>query len=126
MSKPQISSDEAVVRPRDLDTINLRVPHATLKVRSFGLTDPGKVRDTNEDQFLIGVLRKALEVQQTSLPQQPKVQHACDQGYLFVVADGMGGRAGGERASALAIDSVETFIAGNLEVVLPVQRQGRR
>src|SRR5262249_15442548 len=30
--------------------------------------------------------------------------------YLFVVADGMGGHAGGEKASALAIDSVESFI----------------
>jgi PPM family protein phosphatase len=115
MSKPQISSDEAIVRPRDVDTINLTVARATLKVRSFGLTDPGKVRDTNQDQFLIGVLRKALEVQQTSLPQQPKIQHACDQGYLFVVADGMGGRAGGERASALAIDSVETFMLETLK-----------
>lgn len=115
MSIPQISSDEAVVRPRDLDTLILPVTRATLKVRSFGLTDPGKVRDTNEDQFLIGVLRKALEVQQTSLPQQPKVQHACDQGYLFVVADGMGGRAGGETASALAIDSVETFMLETLK-----------
>jgi protein phosphatase len=56
-----------------------------------------------------------LGVQQTSLPQQPKVQHACDQGYLFVVADGMGGRAGGERASALAIDSVETFMLETLK-----------
>jgi len=81
----------------------------TLAVRSFGLTDPGKVRDANEDQFLIAVLRKALEVQRTSLPR-PKVQHGSDQGYLFVVADGMGGQAGGEKASALAIDSVETFM----------------
>jgi serine/threonine protein phosphatase PrpC len=115
MSMPQVSSDEAIVRPSDLDTINLSVARATLKVRSFGLTDPGTVRDTNQDQFLIGVLRKALEVQQTSLPQQPKVQHACDQGYLFVVADGMGGQAGGETASALAIDSVETFMLETLK-----------
>jgi PPM family protein phosphatase len=114
MSMPQVSSDEAVVRPSDLDTINLSVARKTLTVRSFGLTDPGTVRDTNEDQFLIGVLRKALEVQQTSLPQ-PKVQHAGDQGYLFVVADGMGGRAGGETASALAIDSVETFMLETLK-----------
>ena len=109
MSKPQISSDEAVVRPRDLDTLILTVARATLKVRSFGLTDRGKVRETNQDQFLIAVLRKALEVQRTSLPQ-PKLHHGSDQGFLFVVADGMGGHAGGEQASALAIDSVETFM----------------
>ena len=78
-------------------------------MRGFDLTDPGKVRDTNQDQFLIAVLRKTLQVQRTSLPV-PKVQYSSDQSHLFVVADGMGGHAGGEQASALAIDSVEAFI----------------
>lgn len=82
---------------------------APLSVRSFGLTDPGKVRANNEDQFLVAVLFKALQVEQTSLPQK-RVQHSSDRSYLFLVADGMGGHAGGERASALAMDSVETFI----------------
>ena len=82
---------------------------APLSVRSFGLTHPGKVRETNEDQFLIAVLLKALQVECTSLPQ-PKFQHSSDRSYLFVVADGMGGHAGGEKASALAVDSVESFI----------------
>jgi protein phosphatase len=80
-----------------------------LTVRSFGLTDPGKVRAANEDQFLIAVLLKALQVERTSLPQ-PQVQHSSDRSHLFVVADGMGGHAGGQKASALAIDSVESFI----------------
>ena len=109
MSKPQMTSDVAVVSPRDVDTLVLPGARAQLAVRSFGLTDLGKVRDSNEDQFLIAVLRKALEVQRTSLPRR-KVQHGSDQGYLFVVADGIGGSAGGEQASALAIDSVETFM----------------
>src|SRR4029077_6663224 len=52
---------------------------------------------------------KALQVEQTSLPQAT-VQHSSDQSYLFVVADGIGGHVGGEEASALAIDSVESFI----------------
>jgi len=109
MSALQMSSDVAVVRPRDVDTMTLPDMHPPATVRSFGLTDRGKVRDRNEDQFLIAVLRKALDVQRTSLPQRT-VQHGSDQGYLFVVADGMGGHAGGEQASALAIDSVETFM----------------
>jgi PPM family protein phosphatase len=109
MSKPQISSDVAVVGPRDVDTLTLVDARPPLTVRSFGLADPGKVRETNEDQFLIATLLKALQVERTSLPQ-PKVQHSSDRSYLFVVADGMGGHAGGEKASALAIDSVESFI----------------
>lgn len=85
-----------------------------LTVRSFGLTDRGKVREKNEDHFLIAVLLKALQVQSTSLAQ-PKVQRSHDRSHLFVVADGMGGRAGGEKASALAIDSVESFVLDSLK-----------
>jgi serine/threonine protein phosphatase PrpC len=83
-------------------------------VRSFGLTDTGKVRSTNQDQFLVAVLLKSLRVEQTSLPQQ-SVQQSSDRSHLFVVADGMGGHAGGEQASAMAIDSVETFILGTFK-----------
>jgi serine/threonine protein phosphatase PrpC len=109
MSEPQISSDVAVVNRHAPDTVTLPDGHPPLSVLSFGLTNAGKVRATNQDQFLIAVLLKALQVQQTSLPQR-KVQHSSDRSYLFVVADGVGGHAGGEQASALAIDSVETFI----------------
>jgi PPM family protein phosphatase len=109
MSEPQISSDMAVMKPHDMDTAKSLDACPPLDVRSFGLTDAGKVRDTNEDQFLIAVLLKALQVERTSLPQ-PKLQHSSDRSYIFVVADGIGGHVGGERASALAIDSVESFI----------------
>jgi protein phosphatase len=109
MSNPQITSNETVVKPKDVETLKVLDARPSLAVRSFGLTDAGKVRDINEDQFLIAVLLKALRIERTSLPQ-PKVQHSSDQSHLFVVADGMGGHAGGEKASALAIDSVESFI----------------
>jgi PPM family protein phosphatase len=109
MSELLVQSDTAVVGPHDLDTIDLPERHAPLTVRSFGLTDVGKVRKTNEDQFLIASLVKALQVQQTSLPQPP-LQHSRDQSFLFVVADGMGGMAAGEQASALAVGSVESFV----------------
>lgn len=109
MSEPQVSSDVAVVNTHGPDTLMLPNDQPLLSVHSFGLTDVGKVRATNEDQFLIAVLLKALHVEQTSLPQR-RVQHSSDRSYLFVVPDGMGGHAGGEQASAMAIDSVETFI----------------
>lgn len=109
MSDPQISSDTAVLRSHYMDTAKQPDTCPPLTVLSFGLTDRGKIRDRNEDQFLTAVLLKSLQVQRTSLPQ-PKVQHSSDRSYVFVVADGMGGHAGGEKASALAIDSVESFI----------------
>jgi serine/threonine protein phosphatase PrpC len=109
MNELHILSDVAVVKPHDMDTVKLPTTGVPLTVRSFGLTDPGKVRTTNEDQFLIAVLLKALQVERASLPQS-KVQHSSDRSYLFIVADGMGGHAGGKEASALAIGSVESFI----------------
>ena len=109
MNTPGIHSDVAVVEPDQVDTVKLLDERPPLTVRSFGITDPGRVRQNNQDQFLIAVLRKALQVRRTSLPL-PKVHYSDDQSHLFVVADGMGGHAGGEQASALAIDSVEAFI----------------
>ena len=77
-------------------------------VKAFGITDTGKVRRTNEDQFLIAELTKSMRVWQTSLPE-PKVQVGEERAHLFLVADGMGGHQAGERASALAVAAIEQF-----------------
>lgn len=79
-----------------------------LSVTAFGLTDRGRVRTNNEDQFLIADLTKAMHVRQTSLPE-PKLRTAEEQAHLFLVADGMGGHNAGERASALAVVAIEHF-----------------
>src|SRR4051794_7609298 len=84
---------------------------APLSVQSFGMTDTGNVRSNNEDQFLIASLVKARHVRQTSLPIQ-EFQQSHDRGHLFIVADRI---AGGETASALAIESVEQFVLETLE-----------
>jgi PPM family protein phosphatase len=83
-------------------------PPRRLTVKAFGVTDKGKVRTTNEDQFLIAELTKAMRVWQTSLPE-PKLQVGEERAHLFLVADGMGGHRAGERASALAVAAIEQF-----------------
>jgi protein phosphatase len=108
MSELAMQTDVKVVAPQHVETAELPLA-APLEVSCFGLTDRGRVRESNEDQFLVAELVKALRVRYTSLPQ-PKVRQSSDRSYLFVVADGIGGSAAGERASALAIDSVETFL----------------
>ena len=79
-----------------------------LAVKAFGITDTGKVRETNEDQFLIAELSKRMRVWQTSLPE-PKLQVGEDRAHLFLVADGMGGHRAGERASTIAVAAIEQF-----------------
>jgi protein phosphatase len=91
-----------------------------LRVRSYGLTDPGRKRSHNEDQFLVATLSKALQVQHTSLPQDD-VYYSGPQGHLFLVADGVGGNAAGEKASALAVSVIENFVLDTLNWCLQLR-----
>jgi PPM family protein phosphatase len=84
-----------------------------LAVRSFGLTDPGRVRPSNEDHFAIVELVRTLYVRQTSVPQS-EAQYSSHRGHLFLVADGMGGHQAGEVASALSVVSIEGFLLNTL------------
>jgi len=94
-----------------------------LSVQSFGVTDRGRVREKNEDQFLIAALTTALRVQQSSLPQT-QVRYADGQANVFIVADGMGGHAGGEHASALAVGTIEEFLLNALQWVFTLRGPG--
>jgi len=85
-----------------------------LVIRSYGLTDPGRKRQTNEDQFLIAELTKTMHIVQTSL-SSPSAIHGEQRGHLFLVADGMGGHNAGEEASRLAVASIEAFTVDALK-----------
>src|SRR5438445_13604806 len=101
MSATQTSSDATLLlEPDDPSAVS-----RPFRVRSYGLTHPGRVRASNEDSFLVAELRKVMKVAQTNLPQPP-AWYSEERGHLFLVADGMGGHQAGERASALAVMAV--------------------
>ncbi|HEU5039943.1 MAG TPA: protein phosphatase 2C domain-containing protein [Gemmatimonadales bacterium] len=82
-----------------------------VRVDARGLTDIGKKRKGNEDHFVVMTLRRAAEVRETSLPDP----HVFDglrgpEGWLFVVADGVGGLAGGELASQTAVTALAEYL----------------
>jgi PPM family protein phosphatase len=109
MSLPDTNSDLQRTEP-------LKVPKTDrpFVVRSFGLTDRGRVRPANEDHFVTVELARTISVHQTSVPQA-KAQYSSHRGHLFLVADGMGGHQAGEVASALGVVSVESFLLDSLK-----------
>jgi len=77
-------------------------PQGDVIVNVFGRTDVGRTREHNEDCFVVADLS-------TDNPTlQPEVRRHIlgPKGTLFMVADGMGGAAAGEIASAMAVEVV--------------------
>ncbi len=83
----------------------------TVAVDSFGITDKGKVRDSNDDNFLIVEVRKSIDVQHSSLnPDALGNRFGSSRGRLFVVADGVGSGPEGDRASGDTIEALLRYV----------------
>jgi protein phosphatase len=77
----------------------------------FGVTHPGRVRSENQDHFLIGTLHRDLVVHASSLQSTADLPLRGDRLATFaVVADGVGGRAGGAEASHLAVETIARYL----------------
>jgi PPM family protein phosphatase len=71
-------------------------------VHVFGKTDVGRTREHNEDSFVVADLSTG----NATLQPEVRSHNAGPRGSLFMVADGMGGAAAGEIASAMATEEV--------------------
>src|SRR5439155_23688347 len=71
-------------------------------VHVFGRTDVGRTREHNEDAFVVADLTSG----DASLQPKVRTHTIGERGSLFMVADGMGGAAAGEIASAMATEVV--------------------
>lgn len=77
----------------------------------YGLTHPGRVRQENQDHFLLCSLRKEVVVHLTSLPAAGQLGAANERvAFLAMVADGVGGGARGEQASRLAVEAITEYV----------------
>lgn len=78
----------------------------------FGLTHQGKVRKTNQDNFLVGTLHKRVDVKYSSLAEgADNISGEERLAFLIMVADGVGGSEHGEAASRLAVESVSQYVS---------------
>lgn len=75
---------------------------APIMVQVYGLSDVGRTRNHNEDAFIAANLSHGEPFRFGGILEQP----SDPVGMLFMVADGMGGAAAGEIASATAVDVV--------------------
>jgi protein phosphatase len=96
-----------------------------IQVDAFGCTDVGKVRSQNQDHYLIATLRRTLEIESTSIPAEA-VQNLGPgaRALLLLVADGVGGGAGGEEASTGTLDAIVRYMAGTSRFFDRLDEQG--
>jgi protein phosphatase len=78
----------------------------------YGLTHPGKVRNDNQDNFLVCALRRQMVVQMTSLAEPDRLMAGSERvALLMMVADGVGGGARGAEASRIALEGVSRYVS---------------
>jgi len=97
------------------------------KIESYGLSHTGRVRPANEDHFVIASLQRSLELRQTNLDDRALFDRLRGpKAYLYAVADGVGGQAGGRLASGMAVETIVEYLSetvGSYHAVPPGEEQ---
>jgi protein phosphatase len=107
-------AEEAAIEGDDAPTVVL--PMKLLSLEDAGRTDIGRQREHNEDYFSIQTEIKRLET--------PSGRSLQAKG-LYILCDGMGGHAGGEVASALAVDTLRQYFESCWQDQLPSEARIR-
>jgi protein phosphatase len=85
-------------------------------IKSFGLTHAGKIREANEDNFLIVDVRKSVLIRHSSLPAKTLADRfGSADAHLFVVADGVGGGPRGDLASAATVTALLKYVSETVD-----------
>ena len=92
----------------------------TPKMIAYGATHVGRQRERNEDAFFVGSLRRTLFVEHTNLFAEPPAWlNGASEGWLLVVADGMGGQGSGDLASRTALTAVLDYLCNGMPWMVP-------
>ncbi len=87
-------------------------PRVQTHVDIAGLSHAGKVRSANEDHFAIMTMRKTVDLEATNLQDRTLLDRVRrPTSHILVVADGVGGAAGGQIASGVAVRAVIEYLA---------------
>ncbi|HZN04092.1 MAG TPA: protein phosphatase 2C domain-containing protein [Candidatus Polarisedimenticolia bacterium] len=98
-------------------------PTTAVRIDVAGLSDKGKVRDENQDHFLVVRAGRYAETLMTSLPPGAIPERSEDRGLLMMVADGMGGQAAGELASRTVLVTLTHLILNHPEWAMKVDER---
>jgi serine/threonine protein phosphatase PrpC len=78
----------------------------------YGVTHRGKVRDENQDHFLICALKRQTVLRMSSVPQAERLMGEPERlASVAMVADGVGGGTSGEEASRRALEAVTQYVS---------------
>jgi protein phosphatase len=81
----------------------------------YGLSHRGAVRAENQDHFLLATINKRLKILSTSLVEQEHLPTEERVAFIAMVADGVGGGVGGERASATALEIATRYLVSSTD-----------
>lgn len=95
---------------------------APLDAEVAAATHQGHVRENNEDSYLMMRFGRSLEKISSSLDEYLMDQNYALTGYGFLVADGMGGMAGGEVASRMAICKLVELVVDTSDWTLALKQ----
>lgn len=87
------------------------------------LSHQGHVRENNEDSYLVLRFGRSLENLITNLDDDLLEQSYTITGYGMLVADGMGGVAGGDIASRLALSKLVELVVDTSDWILSLKQQ---